>query len=58
MKCQYGKEHQFERHVGVRVFNKKGMAWVQLSLLEGGPEAPPEIWICIHCGEQGYPVPV
>lgn len=49
-------EHEFARHVGVQVFNKKGMAWVQLSLVVGGEDLP-EMWICVHCGEEGYEVP-
>lgn len=49
-------EHEFARHVGVKVFNNKGMAWVQLSLVIGS-ENLPEMWICVHCGEEGYEVP-
>lgn len=53
MKC----DHQFEEHAGIKVFNKKGMAWVQLSLVRGGPDDMPTMMICVKCGEQGYEVP-
>lgn len=49
-------EHEFARHVGIRCFNDKGLAWVQLSLVIGGEDLP-ETWMCVKCGEQGYEVP-
>lgn len=49
-------QHRFERHIGIRVFNKTGMAWVQLSMVSGADDAL-QVWLCVWCGEQGYKVP-
>lgn len=56
-------DHDFQEHVGIKVFNNTGMAWIQWELLEPtvlppeGEDARPRMQVCTKCGEQGYEVP-